>query len=117
MGWSDELADVEAYDRIWASSSILHLPKDELEDVFGRMARALRPYGIVYTSFKHGTFEGMRAGRHFTDFTEPTFREFLRGIPQITIEDLWTSDDVRPGKEDEQWLNLILRKVAQLTQI
>ena len=105
-----ELADVDAYDSIWACSSILHLPKDELADVFGRMARALRPHGIVYTSFKHGTFEGMRNGRHFTDFTEPTFRSFLGGISQLSIEDLWISGDVRPGRESKQWLNSILRK-------
>ena len=105
-----ELADVEAYDGVWACSSILHLPKHELADVLGRMERALTPHGIAYTSFKHGTFEGTRAGRHFTDFTEPTFRSFLDGIPQLAIEDLWISADVRPGREDEQWLNLILRK-------
>ena len=105
-----ELADVEVYDGIWACSSILHLPKDELADVFARMVRALRPHGIVYTSFKHGTFEGTRNGRYFTDFTEPTFRSFLDGIPQLAIKDLWISGDVRPGRENEQWLNIILQK-------
>ena len=105
-----DLADVEAYDGIWACSSILHLPKDELADVFGRMVRALKPHGIIYTSFKHGTFEGIRNGRHFTDFTEHTFRDFVCRIPRLAIEDYWISGDVRPGREDEQWLNLILRK-------
>lgn len=105
-----ELEDVDAYDGIWACSSILHLLKDELADVFARMVRALRPHGIVYTSFKHGTFEGTRNGRHFTDFTESTFRSFLDGIPQLAIKDLWISGDVRPGRENEQWLNLILQK-------
>jgi hypothetical protein len=52
----------------------------------------------------------MRDGRHFTNFTEPTFRSFLDRIPQLEIEDLWASGDVRPGREDELWLNLILRK-------
>ena len=105
-----ELEDVDAYDGIWACSSILHLPKDELADVFARMVRALRPHGIVYTSFKHGTFMGTRNGRYFTGFTEPTFRSFLDGIPQLAIKDLWISGDVRPGRENEQWLNLILQK-------
>lgn len=106
-----DLADIDAYDGIWACSSILHLPKDQLADVFARMVRALHPHGIVYTSFKHGDFEGMRNGRYFTDFTEPALRSFLSdAVPELAIEQLWTTSDVRPGREDEQWLNVILRK-------
>ena len=58
------------YDGIWACSSILHLPYHELKDVFIRMSRALKTNGIVYTSFKYGTFEGERNERYFTDMTE-----------------------------------------------
>lgn len=105
-----ELCDVEAYDGIWACSSILHLPKSELADVFERMVRALAPHGIIYTSFKHGTFEGMRSGRYFTDFTEPTLRSFVRSVGGLDVEELWVSGDVRPGRERERWLNVILRK-------
>ena len=105
-----DLADVDAYDGIWACSSILHLPRPELEDVLRKMARALRPNGVVYTSFKHGTFEGMRNGRHFTDFTEPALREFLVSVPELRILELWVSGDVRPGREAEQWLNVLLRQ-------
>lgn len=105
-----DLADVAAYDGIWACSSILHLPKAELADVFARMARALKPHGVIYTSFKHGDFEGERNGRHFTDFTEPALRRFLSAFPELEIIEFWTSDDVRPGREDEQWLNVLLRK-------
>lgn len=106
-----DLADVDAYDGIWACSSILHLPKEQLVDVLRRISRALHPHGIVYTSFKHGDFEGVRNGRHFTDFTEPALRSFLSdAVPELAIEQLWTTSDVRPGREDEQWLNVILRK-------
>jgi 2-polyprenyl-3-methyl-5-hydroxy-6-metoxy-1,4-benzoquinol methylase len=106
-----DLADVNAYDGVWACSSILHLPKEQLADVLRRISRALHPHGIVYTSFKHGDFEGMRNGRYFTDFTEPALRGFLSdAVPELAIEQLWTTSDVRPGREDEQWLNVILRK-------
>lgn len=105
-----ELSDVDAYDGIWACSSILHLPKDQLSEVFVRMVRALVPRGVIYTSFKHGTFDGTRNGRHFTDFTESDFREFVSHVPNLAIEDLWASSDVRPGREQEQWLNVLLRK-------
>ncbi len=105
-----DLTDVNTYDGIWACSSILHVPKDELGDIFTRMSRALVEGGVIYTSFKHGTFEGMRNGRYFLDFTEPNFREFIDHMPNLVIEDLWVSADVRPGREREQWLNVLLRK-------
>ena len=46
----------------------------------------------------------------FTDFTEDSFQEFIAEIPELTIEDYWITSDVRPGRGDERWLNLILRK-------
>ena len=82
-----ELSAVYQYEGIWASSSILHLPKSELLDVFQKMIRALKDNGVIYTSFKYGLFEGERNGRYFTDFTEDVFQEFLRQLPELTIED------------------------------
>ena len=105
-----ELSAVEQYDGIWACSSILHLPKSELLDVFQKMIRALTDHGVIYTSFKYGTFEGERNGRYFTDFTEIAFQEFLRQLPELAIEDEWITADVRPDRDDEKWLNLLLRK-------
>jgi SAM-dependent methyltransferase len=106
-----ELEAVGLYDGIWACSSILHLPKTELKDVFGKMCRALKSDGIIYTSFKYGKFEGIRNGRYFTDFTEEIFSDFLKDIPGISMEELWITNDVRPDRGEEKWVNLILRKL------
>jgi cyclopropane fatty-acyl-phospholipid synthase-like methyltransferase len=105
-----ELAEREIYDGIWACSSILHLPLPELEDVLHRMAIALKRDGIIYTSFKYGTYQGERNGRYFTDMTEETFSNLLQNIKELKIEDQWITSDVRPGRGDEKWLNIILRK-------
>lgn len=105
-----ELDADEFYDGIWACASILHLPKEELRDVFGRMIRAVKKGGYIYTSFKYGEAEGIRKRRYFTDFTEETFREFIREIPEMEIIDEWVSADVRPGRSEEKWLNVILKK-------
>ena len=105
-----ELSDVDTYDGIWACASILHVPSTELPDVFRRMITALKPGGIIYTSFKYGTFEGVRNGRWFTDFTEEAFAAFIKQFPELTIEEQWISADVRPGRSDEKWLNVILRE-------
>ena len=105
-----QLQETEKYDGIWACSSILHLPVDDLADVMRKMEAALKAGGIIYTSFKYGTFAGVRNGRYFTDMTEDTFAIFLEKIEKITIEEQWVSTDVRPGRGEERWLNLILRK-------
>ena len=105
-----QLDEQEKYDGIWACASILHLPLQDLETVLHKMSRALKTSGIIYTSFKYGTFEGERDGRYFTDMTEETFAVLLKGIPTLTLEEQWISSDVRLGRGDEKWLNLILRK-------
>lgn len=105
-----ELDDIEKYDGIWACSSILHLSKFELLSVLKKMIVALKDNGIIYTSFKYGEFEGNRNDRYFTDFTIDSFENFIKNVDNISIEEYWITDDVRPGRETEKWLNLLLRK-------
>lgn len=129
----NELDAVNEYDGIWACSSILHLGKEELKDVLSKMIKALKGSGIIYLSFKYGNFEGERNGRYFTDFTETAFDNFLKGIPEAgslysaaglqsepaeTAKDTggqgfpfyWITPDARPGREEEKWLNILLKK-------
>lgn len=105
-----ELDEVEKYDGIWACASILHLPQNELQMVFIKMVKALKRDGIIYTSFKYGDFEGERNGRYFTDFTEEKFNKFAHNIECVKLKEAWITRDVRPGRGEEKWLNLILQK-------
>ncbi len=105
----NDFDEQDRYDGIWACSSILHLPKQKLKSVLIHVEKALHNGGIIYTSFKYGDFSGMRNGRYFTDFTENSFRDFIAEIEQLEIEKMWITNDVRPGRHDEKWLNTILR--------
>lgn len=105
-----ELHAKEKYDGIWACASILHVAKNELPDILQRMHNALKPDGIIYVSFKYGDFEGERSGRHFSDFTEESFGKLVKGIHGLVIEKMWITGDVRDGREEEKWLNIILRR-------
>ena len=100
---------VSEYDGIWACSSILHLPKDELENVLHKMSIALKMDGIIYTSFKYGDFSGWRNGRYFTDMTEEGFADVIQS-KNVTILEKWITGDVRTNRGDEKWLNLLLKK-------
>lgn len=106
-----DLDEKDTYDAIWACSSILHLPYQDLKPVLKKMAQALKENGIVYTSFKYGIFEGERNGRYFTDMTENKFETILKEVQEFYIEEQWVTFDVRPEHAEEKWLNLILRKI------
>ena len=106
-----ELSDREQYDGIWACASILHLKRRELPDVLQRISDALKPGGILYTSFKYGNFEGMREGRYYSDFTEETLAALMEQVPSLLIFDQKISCDVRPGREEERWINILARRI------
>lgn len=105
-----ELDEVEKYDGIWACSSILHVKRNELPNILNRMSNATKKNGIIYISFKYGDFEGERNGRYFTDMTENSMKELLANFPELNVEKMWVTSDVRSGRGDEKWLNIILRK-------
>lgn len=105
-----DLQEVRKYDAIWACSSILHLSYMELVDVMKKIVVALKDNGLLYTSFKYGVYEGIRNGRYFIDMTEDNLEKLLQEIRGIELEALWVTSDVRPGRGEEKWLNLFLRK-------
>ena len=106
-----DLSEVQKYDAIWACSSILHASSTELVIIMKKIWTALRDNGVFYTSFKYGTFEGERNGRYFTDMTEASLSDLLTKATGFNIEEQWITSDVRPGREEEKWLNVILRKI------
>lgn len=108
----EELNAIEEFDGVWACASILHVEKKMLPDIIKKIAIATKKGGVVYTSFKYGEFEGIRNGRFFTYLTEKSFEELLRSVPELAIEKLWISADVRAERGEERWLNIVLRKLA-----
>ena len=52
----------------------------------------------------------MRGGRYFTDFTEDTAKEFFDSVPALQILTVWITGDIRPGREEEQWINILARR-------
>lgn len=105
-----DLEAVSRYGGIWACSSILHVPKKDLPEIFRRMERALVPGGVLYVSFKYGTFEGERNGRYFTDLDEDGLGSILSIFPDLAVLEEWISLDARPGRSSERWLNALVQK-------
>ena len=105
-----DLNEKDRYDGIWANASLLHLPKPELGDVLQKLEKAMRPQGILFASFKYGTFEGIRTGRYYTDFTRDTLKAFWEKTTTLKIFDEWITNDTLPGREELQWINILARR-------
>ena len=105
-----ELDEQERYDGIFACASILHVPSEELPDIIGKMKKAVKKGGILYISFKYGTFEGVRNGRYFTDQTKESLSQILDQVGGLNIISTGITGDARPGREEEKWLNVLLRR-------
>ena len=97
------------YDAIWSCASLLHIPLQQLPELFNKLCDALRPEGIIYASFKYGDFEGERDGRFFLDMKSEKFHTIMDKISGLGIVEEWRSEDVRRGNL-VQWYNVILRK-------
>ncbi|WP_295588405.1 bifunctional 2-polyprenyl-6-hydroxyphenol methylase/3-demethylubiquinol 3-O-methyltransferase UbiG [uncultured Lamprocystis sp.] len=107
-----DLEWTQAFDGIWACASLLHVPATELPDVLSRLARALRPGGVLYASFKFGSGEREYHGRRFTDLDEAGLATLLSQVQGLTGLDTWTTGDRRPGRESERWFNALLTTTA-----
>jgi SAM-dependent methyltransferase len=107
----EELSTVEQYDGIWACASILHLPRKELGGILQKISDALKPGSVLYSSFKYGDFEGIRRGRYFTDLTEDSLAGLMAEVPSLQIVETWITNDVRPGREEERWINILARRI------
>ena len=44
----------------------------------------------------------------FTDMDEDRLGDILKMTEGLEILELWITGDVRPGREDERWLNVLL---------
>ncbi len=92
---------------IWACASLLHVPAAQLNGTLRHLAQLLMPQGVIYVSFKYGEDDNVRDGRHFTNCTEERLIGFLAGTG-LTLDSFWVSNDQRPERSDEQWLNALL---------
>jgi SAM-dependent methyltransferase len=105
-----DIDDVDRFDGIWACSSLLHVPYEELPAILDKLHTALKAKGYLYLSAKYGTFSGERNGRYFTDLDEARLEALLQKTKGFSIIETDITTDVRPGREDQKWLNAILQK-------
>lgn len=104
----EELTGEAEYDGIWACASLLHVREKDLPDVLERMKNLMKPDGILYASFKEGSGEREKDGRFFLDMTEDKCRKAFSEAGFRIIES-FISKDVRNDRQNEGWVNIIVR--------
>ena len=67
--------------------------------------------GFAYLSFKYADTEGLRNGRWFNSYDERTFQELLLRHPALGVIELWVTTDIRPGRANEKWINIVLQRL------
>ncbi|QGG46434.1 class I SAM-dependent methyltransferase [Heliorestis convoluta] len=108
----DQIEFENIFDGIWACASLLHVPPTAIDDVLYRLTRALREGGIMYCSFKYGEGTEYRGGRFFANYNERTWQEVLSRQKEnpLKLLQLWKTQDVRPGRDEEWWLNCLVER-------
>lgn len=97
------------FDAIWACASLLHVSGEDMPLVFENLNKALKQGGILYATFKYGTYEGERHERFFNDFDEAKFRQLNCEKYGFQVMKMWKTLDKREGHENEWWLNIMLK--------
>jgi SAM-dependent methyltransferase len=107
----DQLDAHEAYDGVWASACLLHVPRDELAGILARIHRALGPSGVFYASYKMGEGDGRDSLGRYYNYASPEWLEatYASAGPWITLSsdrNVIQSFDETPAN----MLHLVVRK-------
>jgi len=71
----NELDQQQAYDGVWASACLLHVPREELAGILSRIHRALKPDGLFYASYKIGDHDGRDSLGRYYNYATPEWLE------------------------------------------
>lgn len=103
---------ISVFDGVWASASLLHVRRDRIDGTLQKLSLALKPSGVMFASFKLCDGEWEKNGRFFNGYDETSFRELIKKHPSFVLSSICASDDVRPYRSSEKWLNVLLRRLG-----
>ena len=70
----------------------------------------MKKNGVMYCSFKYGVFEGIRQEIFFVDLNEDSFKKYINNT-LFSINEILITNDVRPNRTSEKWLNEYYKRV------
>ena len=107
----------EEFDGVWASASLIHVPKKSLNKVLSELKRIMKPKGVLFVSVKEGAEEKFvkddfgNEKRFFSFFDKKELMDILNKMGFKTIESHIISDEkLRVGfmkkKTPQNWIML-----------
>lgn len=109
----EELEAQDAYDGVWASACLLHVPREELTSILARVRRALKRQGIFYASFKLGAGEGRDSLGRYYNYPSP---EWLEATYAAAGPWDWLKSDTSETRSFDEtpatMLHLVVRKAG-----
>lgn len=83
----ESVDEVAMYDGIWASGALLHVPKAEMPALLARLARALKPGGLLLATFKAGDGEARdKLGRFYSYYALGELEQLFGAVPCVALE-------------------------------
>jgi SAM-dependent methyltransferase len=107
----DEIEERDAYDAVYASASLLHVPIDHLPSVLASIHAALIPGGLHFASYKGGGQAGRdRFGRYFNYLSYAQALQVYQAAAPWA--DVAVSETTGGGYDGIQgpWLTVVARK-------
>lgn len=108
MRFQDMVFDNE-FDGVWASASLLHVPKIEIEDVLKKIYHSLKKNGVFYASFRYGEEECDEGDRYFNDQTEKSLSDLLNTMGSIEILHMSIPDSLK-SRRGFKFVSSVLKK-------
>ncbi|MDE2435021.1 MAG: methyltransferase domain-containing protein [Sphingomonadales bacterium] len=107
----EDLEAVAAYDAVYASYSLLHVPRQGLGDVLHRICTALKPGGWHMATYKSGGIEGRDGlGRYFNYLSREQAADFYARFGHW--QGVGLTEGIGGGYDDRpsSWVNVIAQK-------
>jgi SAM-dependent methyltransferase len=107
----DELEESDAFDGVWASACLLHVPKDDLGGILTRIHRALKAGGVFYASYKAGDGDGRDSlGRYYNYVSADWLRATYAAAGPWQTVSFDTSEIKSFDGTPDTLLHLVMRK-------
>lgn len=100
------------FDGVWACASLVHIPKNEIDNILYKIIKSLRPNGILYMSLKYGDYSGIKDGIYYSEYRSKEIRNIMNGYKNLELLKIYKTNDIREQRKDEQWINVYIKKIG-----
>lgn len=102
----------DVFDGVWACASLVHISREDMDFILDKIVDSLKVDGVLYMSFKYGEYSGMKDGIYYTEYKTKMMRELINSHNNLELIDIFKTNDVRPEREEQEWINVFLKKVS-----